>query len=107
MVVAVTAALAARLTMVVIPPSMAVASSSGPRLPMANLGSITIAGVNYDLAKGSLFLVSAREELPKVAQINFDLSGFPEGDALKAFAKSNPQIREFFEKHKKEDAKSR
>ena len=72
-----------------------------------NSGSITIAGVNYDLAKGSLFLVSARDDPPRVAQINFDLSGFPEGDALKALAKSNPQIREFFEKHKKEDAKSK
>jgi hypothetical protein len=46
-------------------------------------GSITIAGVDYDLAKGSLFLVSTRNDPPKVAQITFDLSGFPKGDALK------------------------
>ena len=70
-------------------------------------GSITIAGVDYDLAMGSLFLVSTSDDPPKVAQISFDLSGFPKGDALKELAKSNPQIRGFFEKHKKEDAKTK
>ena len=71
-------------------------------------GSITIAGVDYDLAIGSLFLVSTREDPPKVAQLAFDLSGFPsEGSAPKELAKSTPQIRGFFEQHKKDDAKRR
>jgi hypothetical protein len=70
-------------------------------------GSVTIGGTDYDLAKGSLFLVSTSFDPPKVAQISFDLSGFPKGDALKEYAKSNPEIRDFFEKHKKEDVKTK
>ena len=71
------------------------------------VGSITIAGVDYDFAKGQLFLVSAHRDPVKVAQISFDLNGFPNGDALKELAKSNPQIRGFFEKHKKEDTNAK
>jgi hypothetical protein len=71
-------------------------------------GTITIAGVEYDLAKGSLFLVSSSDDPPRVAQITFDLSGFPkDSDALKEFAKSNSEIRGFFEKHKKDGAKTK
>src|SRR5436190_8279069 len=59
-------------------------------------GHITIAGVEYDLAKGSLFLVSTQQNPPTVSQISFDTTGFST-EALK----SNPQLRDFFEKHKK------
>jgi len=62
------------------------------------VGSITIAGVNYDFAKGQLFLVSAHRDPVKVAQIRFNLKGFPSEDELKELAKSNPEIRGFFEK---------
>jgi hypothetical protein len=70
-------------------------------------GSITIAGVDYDLAKGQLFLVSAQRDPVKVAQISFDLNGFPKEDALQELAKSNPQIRGFFERRKKEDTNAK
>ena len=64
-------------------------------------GLITIAGVDYDLAKGSLFLISTGDNPPTVAQIPIDSSGFPKGDAIKEFARSNLQVRGFFENHKK------
>lgn len=70
-------------------------------------GNITIAGIDYNIANGSLFLVSAREDPPRVSQITFDLSGFPKDDTFKEFAKSSPQIRDFFEKHKKEGANNK
>jgi hypothetical protein len=70
-------------------------------------GSITIAGTDYDFAKGSLFLISAREDPPRVAQIAFDLSGFPRKDNLTEFAKSTAQIRDFFERRKEEKAKAK
>jgi hypothetical protein len=70
-------------------------------------GSITIAGVDYDLAKGSLFLVSTSGGPPKVAQVTVDLSGFSKSEAIKELAKSNLQIRGFFEKQKKEGAKTK
>jgi hypothetical protein len=71
-------------------------------------GSVTIAGVEYDLAKGSLFLVSTHAVPPTVTQFAFDLSSLPEGaNELKEFAKATPQIRDYFEKHNKEDAKSK
>jgi hypothetical protein len=62
-------------------------------------GRITIAGVDYDFSNGSLFLISTRQEPPTVAQIRFDLSGLPKADAAKELAKSNPQVRDFFEKN--------
>jgi hypothetical protein len=69
-------------------------------------GSVTIAGVDYDLAKGSLFLVSTRDHPPKVVQVPFDLSGFPsDGNALRELARATPQIRGFFEQYKKNGAK--
>jgi hypothetical protein len=71
------------------------------------VGSITIAGVDYDFANGQLFLVSGHQDPVEVAQIRFDLNGFPKGDALKDLAKSNPQIRGFFEKHKKDDTNAK
>ena len=67
-------------------------------------GSLTIAGVDYDFAKGALFLVSTGAETPRVAQVTFDLSGFPKDGTLKEFARSSPQIRDFFEKHNKKRA---
>ena len=71
------------------------------------VGSITIAGVDYDFAKGQLFLVSARQEPVQVTQISFDLNGFTNADALKGLAKSNPQIRGFFENSKKDNTNAK
>jgi hypothetical protein len=69
-------------------------------------GSFTIAGVDYDLAKGSLFLVSTRDDPPKAVQVHFDLSVFPSGgSALQKLARATPQIRGFFEQYKKNGAK--
>jgi hypothetical protein len=69
-------------------------------------GSLTIAGVDYDLAKGRLFLVSTRADPPMVAQLAFDLDRIPKGsEELQDLAKSNPQIRKFFQQHKRGDAK--
>ncbi len=72
-------------------------------------GTITIAEVSYDLAGGALFLVSTQNGPPAVAQVEYDLSTFPKGkDPLIEFAKSNEDIRAFFEKHRKrgQDGKS-
>jgi hypothetical protein len=69
-------------------------------------GNITIAGVDYDFAKGSMFLVSARTEPPTVEQVSFDMSQFPDAN-FGEFGKSVPQIRDFFEKHKKDGEKSK
>jgi len=65
-------------------------------------GTITIADVTYDLARGALFLVSTQNGPPTVVQVDFDLSTFPKGkDPLIEFAKSTEDIRAFFEKHRK------
>jgi hypothetical protein len=69
-------------------------------------GGITIAGTDYDLAKGSLFLVAAHEDPPRVVQIAFDLSGFPRQGNLTEFAKSTASIRDFFEKHREAKAEA-
>jgi len=75
-------------------------------------GSITIAGVDYDPTKGPLFLISARQDPLKLAQISLELSAFPKsgelkGDALRDLANSNPEIRAFFEKQKKGDTNAK
>jgi len=64
-------------------------------------GRITIAGVDYDLSNGSLFLISTCQEPPTVAQIRFDLSGLQRADAAKGLAESNPRVRDFFEKNRR------
>jgi len=65
-------------------------------------GTVTIADVPYDLANGSLFLASTQHDPPTVAQIAYDTSKFPKGkDQLIRLAKSIPDIRAFWEKHKK------
>ncbi len=67
-------------------------------------GTITIADVTYDLANGSLFLISThdgKDAPPQIAQIAFDTSKFPKDkDQLIKLAKSNAEIRAFWEKHK-------
>jgi hypothetical protein len=88
-------------------------ANHGPRVDFlaktsdGKTGSITIAGVEYDFSKGSLFLISTLQDPPTVAQISLDLTGFPKGNAIKEFAKSNPQVRGFFEKHKKVDTNTK
>jgi hypothetical protein len=67
-------------------------------------GTITVADVRYDLAKGALFLVSTQHTPPKIAQITFDTTNFPKTrDQLIGLAKSNAEIRAFFEQHKKQN----
>ncbi len=66
-------------------------------------GSINIAGVDYNFAKGSLFLISTRQDPPEVDQISFDLKGLQDVDAVKELAKLDPEIRLFFEKQKKRE----
>ncbi len=67
-------------------------------------GTITIADTAYDLANGSLFLVSTQRDPPTVAQIDFDVSNFPKGrDQLIKLANSTDDIRTFFEKQQKKD----
>jgi hypothetical protein len=63
----------------------------------ANSGSLTIDGVTYDLAGGSLFLVSTKGERPVVKQLNRDTSQFKEDpESLKAFARTDPEISAIF-----------
>jgi hypothetical protein len=66
-------------------------------------GRIKIAGQSFDFASGTLFLVSARQDPPTIAQVRFDLHAFPEvkPDALQEFARSNAQIGDFFQTAKK------
>ena len=84
-------------------------------------GTITIAGVDHDFSKGTLFLISTHQDPPAVAQLKTDLSELLEGkssaasaltrvlkvDAVKELVKSNPQVRDFFAKHKKADEDSK
>jgi len=70
-------------------------------------GSITIAGVDYDFGLGSLFLISTHQVPPQVAQISLDVGALTRADAVKEFAKSNTQIRGFFEKHKDRDTNAK
>ena len=80
-----------------------------------------VAGVDHDFSKGTLFLISTQRDPPAVAQIKTDLSELLEGkssagsaltrvlkvDAVKGLVKSNPQVRDFFVKHKKADEDSK
>lgn len=59
--------------------------------------TMNIAGEDYDLSDGSLFLVSTREEKPKVAQIQVDINAIPADlKLISEFARSRKQIAEFF-----------
>jgi hypothetical protein len=47
-------------------------------------GTVTIAGVDFDLAQGPLFLIVAQEAAPRVRQLPADLAPAP-GDSADAF----------------------
>jgi hypothetical protein len=56
-----------------------------------------IDGKEFDLAEGSLFLVSTHQEKPRVAQLAQDVTKIPnETGALREFALANAEISKFF-----------
>src|SRR5262245_17349560 len=62
-------------------------------------GTVTIDGQQFDLAKGAVFLVSAKENKTKVQQLAVDMSklqGGPVQDKLPALADTEPGIAAFF-----------
>jgi len=62
------------------------------------MGSMTIGQQEYDLANGSLFLISFRTPGTKVAQINYDTYALTElGKKRKQMVEDIPEIRAFFE----------
>jgi hypothetical protein len=77
-------------------------TSGGKQIQMAGetkdgkTGKVTVAGQEYDLAKGGLFLVSARRAY-KVLQLNRDLSRFADSKQLfNELSKNDPDILDFF-----------
>jgi hypothetical protein len=63
---------------------------------------ITINGVTYELAKGSLFLVSTKAPEPEVVQLNRDtLKLKPGKEALEELATNDAEVAAFFTKAKK------
>ena len=65
-------------------------------------GPITINAVTYDLANGSLFLVSTRGEQPQVLQLKRDTMKLKPGEeskrSLEDLARNDPDIAPFFAK---------
>jgi hypothetical protein len=67
--------------------------------PDATSGTVTIDGQQFDLAKGAVFLVSAKENKTTVEQMDVDMSklqGGPVQDKLPALADTEPRIAAFF-----------
>jgi hypothetical protein len=61
-------------------------------------GTVTIDGQHFDLAKGAVFLVSAKENKTRVEQLAVDMSklqGGPVQDKLPALADTEPRIAAF------------
>ena len=59
-----------------------------------------IAHCSYDLANGSLFLVSTKAASPRVAQLDVDVQDFPiDIEGLKKLSSVHPDIRDFFRNH--------
>jgi hypothetical protein len=68
-------------------------------------GLATVDRVEYDLANGSLFLISTKGERPIVKQLHCDVSWLEFDDyvtELKTLAKNHPEISAFFEAPEKE-----
>jgi hypothetical protein len=62
-------------------------------------GTVTIDGQQFDLAKGAVFLVSAKENKTTVQQLPVDMSKLQGGlvqDKLPALADTEPRIAAFF-----------
>lgn len=68
---------------------------------------ITIARRSYDLSKGSLFLVSTKQNTLVVAQLHgIDVWNFPrDRDGLQRLARSQPEIGVFFQEHHVEESR--
>lgn len=65
-------------------------------------GTLKVAGLAYDLSKGSLLLISTRADPPRIVQIECDHGAFPRSrEDLIRFAKSREEIRKFFEEPEK------
>ena len=64
-----------------------------------NVTDIMIARRKYDLANGSLFLVSTKQNPPLVAQFDVDVQNFPrDKEGLKQLSRAQPDIGGFFKK---------
>lgn len=62
-----------------------------------NSGSLTIDAITYDLANGSLFLISNTGERPVVKQLKLDTTQLKvDAASLRALAKSDAEISAFF-----------
>ena len=68
-------------------------------------GTVTIAGSDYDIASGSLFLISTQEEKPVVKQLNRNMAELDilkadgtgiDNTKLKALARADADISAFF-----------
>ena len=60
-------------------------------------GTLTLAGKTYPLSKGTLFLVTGREDPIAVQPIELDVANLPRGNQeLMKFANEDQRIREFF-----------
>ena len=63
------------------------------------LGEAQIGGVRYDLAAGTLFLVTTQGDATEVRQLPRDLSAVPlDHDAVLAFARNDPDVAAFLNK---------
>lgn len=62
-------------------------------------GTVSIGGTDYDLAKGSVFLVTIKNDKPVVKQLDRDLSGVKSDDlpkVLQDWSAGSPEIGKFF-----------
>lgn len=68
------------------------------RFETETTGNVTIADQTYDLAKGSLFLVSVRSPEKRIEQVTCDLQAVEKTEAgMKSLIETEPAIRKFFE----------
>ena len=61
-------------------------------------GTVTIDGQQFDLAKGAVFLISAKEKKTKVDQLTVDMSKLQGGavqEKLRGLADTEPRIAAF------------
>lgn len=60
------------------------------------MGEVQIGGVRYDLAAGTLFIVTTQGGTPAVRQLSRDLSAVPlDHDGILAFARNDPDLAAF------------
>ena len=64
--------------------------------PDGRTGTVGIDGTGYDLANGTLFLVSVHGPEPRVRQLAYDVSGLnSEGDDFRRLAADHPEVAAF------------